>query len=68
VGVYSELLRLLDEAVLELDTNRQLSRDDLDGYRPVFEKRLSFWEGRLREQEESSLRRRVRNRVAQPPA
>jgi hypothetical protein len=63
VGVYSELLRLLDEAVLELEGERQLSRDELEGYRLLFEKRLAFWEGRLRTHEKPSLRRRVRDRA-----
>ena len=63
VGVYSELIRLLDEAVLELEGNRQLSRDELEGYRLLFEKRLAFWEERLRAQEKPSLRRRVRDRA-----
>ena len=63
VGVYSELLRLLDEAVLELEGNRELSRDELEGYRLLFEKRLAFWDERLRSQEKPSLRRRVRDRA-----
>lgn len=67
VGIYSELLRLLDEAILELDSNRQLSRTELDDYRLVFQERRSFWEGRLCEQEEPSLRRRAQDRSMAPP-
>jgi hypothetical protein len=68
VGVYSELLRLLDEAVLELGGERELSRADLDGYRRLFEERLSSWQRRLREQEEPSLERRERKRTPSPAA
>jgi hypothetical protein len=69
VGTYSELLRLLDDAIMELESNQELSRDDLHVYRSLFESRLSFWERRLREQEEPSLQRRIRDRAAgQSPA
>lgn len=65
-GVYSELLRLLDEATLELGAERELSGTDLDGFRSVFQERLRAWEGRLREQEEAPLQRRARDRRAGP--
>jgi hypothetical protein len=68
VGVYSELLRLLDEAVLELGGERELSRSDLNGYRRLFEERLDSSQGRLREQEEPSLERRERERTPPPAA
>jgi hypothetical protein len=51
VGVYSELLRLVDEAVGELGREHELSHTDLDGYRGLFEKRLAFWRERLRQHE-----------------
>jgi hypothetical protein len=47
VGAYSELLRLLEEAVLDLDRHGELSHADLDSYRRLFQKRLAFWEGHL---------------------
>jgi len=66
VGAYSELLRLLEEAVLDLDRHGELSHADLDSYRRLFQKRLAFWEGHLRSQEKPSLRRRTRDRAAGP--
>jgi hypothetical protein len=69
VGAYSEFLRLVDEAALELGgADRELSRADLDGYRQLFQERLVSWEGRLRDQEEAPLQRRARDRTVAPPA
>ena len=67
VGVYSELLRLVDEAVLDLGQEHSLSEGDLGGYTQLFRKRLAFWQAKSRMHEQPALDARQASRELQSP-
>jgi uncharacterized damage-inducible protein DinB len=55
VGVYSELLRLVDDAIVDLGNEHSVTEPDLDAYRQRFERRLAFWQTRSREHERPAM-------------
>jgi hypothetical protein len=62
LGVYSELLRLVDEAVLDLGHEHSLSDTELGRYTQLFQRRLAFWQAKSRELEQPALDVRDANR------
>ena len=62
LGVYSELIRLADEAVLDLSHEHSLSEAELGGYTHLFQRRLAFWQAKVRKHEQASLNAREASR------
>ena len=62
LGTYSELLRLADEAVLDLGHEHSLSEAELGDYSLLFQRRLAFWQAKVREHEQASLNARQASR------
>jgi hypothetical protein len=50
-SLYTELLRLVDDAVIDLGREHLLSRTELDGYSEVFRRRRAFWQLKMSEHE-----------------
>jgi hypothetical protein len=63
LGVYSELLRLVDEAVFDLRHEHSLSEAELGGYAHLFQRRLTFWQAKVRGHELASLNARQATRA-----
>jgi hypothetical protein len=66
LGVYSELLRLVDEAVLDLGHEHSLSQGELDMLTERFRRRQQFWEEKTRAHEAAGVGERQARRDEQP--